>query len=159
ERITSKTRAIALVSPSNPTGAVYSPAALKTFYDLAKSRGIALILDETYRDFLPGDAPPHDLFQDPAWPDTLVHLYSFSKVFCLTGYRVGAAVCSPALGAEIAKAMDCLIICAPRIAQEAALFGLRHLDAWRASNTTLMHERLQALKSAFSRNDLGYELV
>jgi aspartate/methionine/tyrosine aminotransferase len=157
--ITGRTRAIVLVTPNNPTGAVYPPDVIAAFYRLAQARGLALVLDETYRDFLPADDPPHALFRDPAWPETLVHLYSFSKVFCLTGYRVGAVICGPRLGAEIAKAMDTVAICAPRIGQIAALHGLRTQGAWRRGNTQLMRDRLQALRQAFRRNDLGYEVV
>ncbi len=74
-----KTRAIVLISPNNPTGAVYPPETIHAFYELARQRGIALILDETYKDFLPEGERPHDLFSDPDWRGTLVHLYSFSK--------------------------------------------------------------------------------
>ncbi len=158
-RITSRTRAIVLVTPNNPTGAVYPPETIAEFYDLAKARGLALVIDETYRDFMPQDGPPHGLFADPDWADTLVHLYSFSKVFSLTGYRVGAVVCGPDLAAQIAKAMDCVAICAPHIGQLAALYGLRHLGPWRRDNTTMMRDRLVALRRALLRNDTGYELV
>lgn len=154
-----RTRAIVLVSPNNPTGAVYPPAALKAFYDLAKARGIALVLDETYRDFLPVDGAPHGLFNEPDWRDTLVQLYSFSKVYALTGYRVGSIIAGPRLLDEVAKAMDTLAICAPRVGQMAALIGLQHLGDWRRANTLMLRERLEALKSAFARNDLGYELI
>ncbi|HEX6092886.1 MAG TPA: aminotransferase, partial [Dongiaceae bacterium] len=157
--ITPATRAILLVTPNNPTGAIYPPEAIRAFYDLAKSRGLALILDETYRDFLPADGAPHDLFGDADWRDTLVHLYSFSKVFCLTGYRVGAIVAGPLLNAEIAKAMDTVAICAPRIGQAAALEGLRSLGDWRRGNTKLMRDRLATLRGALKRNDLGYEMI
>jgi aspartate/methionine/tyrosine aminotransferase len=153
------TRALLIISPNNPTGAVYSPDELRGFYRLAKARGIALILDETYRDFMPHDQAPHDLFQDPDWQDTLIHLYSFSKVYCLTGYRVGALVGASSLIENIAKAMDTVVICAPRIGQLAAIHGLDALSDWRRHNTLLMRERLTALQAALSRNDLGYELI
>jgi aspartate/methionine/tyrosine aminotransferase len=65
------------------------------------------------------------LFADPSWRGTLVHLYSFSKVFALTGYRVGGVTADSRLISEIEKAMDCVSICPPRLAQEAALYGLR----------------------------------
>ncbi len=158
-RITGRTRALVLVTPNNPTGAVYPADVIAAFYRLAQARGLALVIDETYRDFMPSDAPPHQLFRDPEWPQTLVHLYSFSKVFCLTGYRVGAIACGRSLGAEIAKAMDTLAICAPRIGQVAASHGLRALGAWRRGNTTMMRGRLAALRAAFLRNDIGYGLV
>jgi aspartate/methionine/tyrosine aminotransferase len=158
-RITGRTRAIVLVTPNNPTGAVYPAEAIAAFYRLAQAHGLALVIDETYRDFLPADTAPHALFRDAQWPDTLVHLYSFSKVFCLTGYRVGAVACSRALGAEIAKAMDTVAICAPRIGQVAAIHGLNALSPWRRANTAMMRDRLAAVRAAFRRNDVGYELV
>ena len=51
--LTPETRALALVSPNNPTGVVYTPEALEAVFDLCRDRGVWLILDETYRDFLP----------------------------------------------------------------------------------------------------------
>ncbi len=157
-RITPRTRAIVLVTPNNPTGAVYPPAAIEEFYALARGRGVALMIDETYRDFI-GDGVPHGLFHHAHWAETLVHLYSFSKVYALTGYRVGAIACGAALGAEIAKAMDCVAICAPRIAQDAALFGIEHLAGWRHEKRAQMADRAAALRDAFQRNDLDYDLI
>ncbi len=154
-----RTRAIALVTPSNPTGAVYPPEVIAEFFELARRHGLALVLDETYRDFLPQDGPPHGLFAEPDWRDTLVQLYSFSKVYCLTGYRVGSVITGPALMAEIAKAMDTVSICAPRLGQYAALYGLKHLAAWRRGNTEEMRARRAALGRALARNDLGYRLI
>lgn len=150
--ITDRTRAIVLVTPNNPTGAICPPAVLRRFYALAKARGLALVLDETYKDFRQADGPPHDLLSDPDWPDTLVQLHSFSKVFCLTGHRVGAIVCGPALRAEIVKALDCVAICAPRLGQEAALFGLTELADWRRANTAMMRERVATFRNLFRGN-------
>jgi aspartate/methionine/tyrosine aminotransferase len=154
-----RTRAIVLVTPNNPTGAIYPASVIADFHRLAREHGLALVLDETYRDFLPAAGAPHRLFEEPGWADTLVHLYSFSKVFSLTGYRVGAAICGAGLAAEIAKAMDCVSICAPRLGQEAALYGIGALSAWREEKRLLMRERLSALRQAMRRNDTGYELV
>jgi aspartate/methionine/tyrosine aminotransferase len=157
--ITPKTKAIVLVSPNNPTGAIYKPETLRAFVDLARRRRIALVLDETYRDFLPQDGAPHDLLRDPDWAGTLIHLYSFSKVFAMTGYRVGAIVAGQGFIDHAAKAMDCVAICAPRVGQEAAHFGLGNLAEWRRGNTLMMRDRREALVNAFGRNDLGYELI
>ena len=148
-----------LVTPNNPTGAIYPPAVIEEFHRLAREAGLALVLDETYRDFLPGDAPPHGLFARADWDRTLVHLYSFSKVYSLTGYRVGALVASGGLLAEVAKAADCVAICAPAIAQEAALYGLNHLADFRADKRRLVLERVAQFRAVFERNDLAYELI
>jgi hypothetical protein len=77
-----RTRAIVLVSPNNPTGAVFPAEVIAEFYNLARRHDIALILDETYRDFMPTDDAPHGLFSEPDWRETLVQLYSFSKAYC-----------------------------------------------------------------------------
>ena len=92
-----RTRAIVLISPNNPTGAVYPPRHHPRLLRAGpKKHGIALLLDETYKDFLPEGERPHELFSDPDWRGTLVHLYSFSKVFALTGYRVGGVTAGAA---------------------------------------------------------------
>jgi aspartate/methionine/tyrosine aminotransferase len=154
-----RTRAIVLVTPSNPTGAIYPPETIAAFAALARERGLALVLDETYKDFLAEEGPPHRLFAAPGWAGTAIQLYSFSKVYCLTGYRVGAVLAAPSFIAELAKAMDCIAICAPRIGQEAALFGLQELAAWREEKRLLMRARVAALRAAFAARDTGYHLV
>jgi aspartate/methionine/tyrosine aminotransferase len=148
-----KTRAIVLISPNNPTGAVYPHETIHAFYELARQRGIALILDETYKDFLPEGERPHDLFGDPAWRGTLVHLYSFSKVFALTGYRVGGIAAGTGLMAEIEKAMDCVSICPPRLGQEAALYGLKNLLPWARRNTEDLKARADLLGNGLQRSN------
>ncbi len=63
-----KTRALALVSPNNPCGTIYPADLLDEIFQLCKRRGIWLILDETYRDFLPlNSVRPHRLFGHEGW--------------------------------------------------------------------------------------------
>jgi aspartate/methionine/tyrosine aminotransferase len=159
KRIDARTRAIILCTPNNPTGAIYPPAVIARFFALCQARGIALILDETYKDFRPEAAAPHGLFAMPDWQDTLIQLYSFSKVFALTGYRVGSLIAGKAAIGEIEKIMDCVAIAAPHIAQRAALFGLTSLAGWKREKTQLMAGRVAALKSAFAASDTRYELA
>ena len=136
--IDSRTRAIVLCSPNNPTGAIYPPEIIEGFYELAKAAGIALIIDETYKDFRSSPEPLHDLFAKPDWQDTFIQLYSFSKVFALTGYRVGSIIAGAKVLAEAEKILDCMAICAPQISQRAALFGLANLDDWKLEKQRLM---------------------
>ncbi|RDB24494.1 Aspartate aminotransferase [Hypsizygus marmoreus] len=115
--ITPNTKAVALVTPNNPTGATYPPALLASFAALAVENNIALIVDETYRDFLLTGLP-HQLFQGP-WRSNFIHLFSFSKSYCLPGHRLGAIAASPLLITHIKTVLDCLQICAPRPFQQA----------------------------------------
>jgi aspartate/methionine/tyrosine aminotransferase len=127
-----RVRAIVLVTPNNPTGAEYPPALVAEFAAIARAHGAALILDETYRDFRAQPGRPHDLFTDPAWRDTLIHLYSFSKAFRLTGHRTGAIIAGADRLAEAEKFLDTVTICPPQLGQKAALWGLRNLGDWVA---------------------------
>ena len=150
-RITPRTRAIVLVSPNNPAGVEYPPALLEAFRDLARARGIALILDETYRDFHALEGAPHGLFADPDWDDVLIHLYSFSKAYRLTGHRVGAMLASPARLEQAEKFLDAVAICPTGLGQRAALWGIGHLDAWLAGERAEVLARRAALKAGFQR--------
>nr|WP_062762622.1 aminotransferase [Falsirhodobacter sp. alg1] len=143
--ITDRTRAIVLVSPNNPGGVEYPATLIERFRDLARSKGIALIVDETYRDFDSRDGAPHPLFQDPDWADTFIHLYSFSKVFRLTGHRVGAIVAGAARMVEIEKFLDCVSISASQMGQIGALWGLRNLGDWVASERAEILARRAAM--------------
>jgi aspartate/methionine/tyrosine aminotransferase len=147
--ITAATRAIVLVSPNNPTGAVYPAETIARFSELCRMRGLWLVLDETYRDFLP--APhPHRLFEDPAWRDHLVHLYSFSKAYCIPGHRVGAIAAGPAMLGELAKVLDSTQICPSRTPQSALVWAIDALRDWRAGNRAIMAGRADAFRAAMS---------
>mgnify|MGYP001205345763 FL=1 len=129
--IDARTRAIVLVTPNNPTGAVIPPATVDRFAELAASRGLALVLDETYRDFLPeGQARAHHLFAGD-WGATLVQLYSFSKAHAVPGHRLGSVVAAPGLIREIEKILDCLQICPARAAQPVIAWAVEALRPWR----------------------------
>ncbi|KAF7367118.1 Aspartate aminotransferase [Mycena sanguinolenta] len=117
--ITSKTRAIVLITPNNPTGATYSPEVIADFSRLAHERGIALIVDETYRDFITTELPPHSLFSKPSWREHLIHLFSFSKAYGVPGHRLGLVVASPTFHTSLGKVLDTLQICPPRPIQLA----------------------------------------
>ena len=153
------TKAIVLCTPNNPTGAVYPADVLGAFFELAKARGLALILDETYKDFRPDPAPAHGLFQRPDWHGTLIQLYSFSKVYALAGYRLGAMTAGPDILAEAAKILDCMTICPPQITQQGVIYALRELDTWKRGKLEMMAQRLAAIRSAFSRKGLDYKLI
>ncbi|MEJ6401719.1 aminotransferase [Yoonia sp. 2307UL14-13] len=148
--ITDRTRAIALVSPNNPCGVEYPSETLHAFMDLTRAHGIALIVDETYRDFDSRAGAPHDLFADPHWDDTLIQLYSFSKSYRLTGHRIGAVVASKDRLAEIEKFLDTVAICPNQLGQRAALWGMRNLGDWLAGERLEILDRRAAIHDNFS---------
>ena len=151
DAITSSTRAIALVSPNNPTGIRYPDDLLFDLLALCRQKGLALIIDETYRDFLDLDIRrPHGLGDDPEWLDTVIQLYSFSKAYCVPGYRLGAVTASAKVIAEMAKITDNIQICAPRIGQKALIKAIPALTQWRESNRQDIAARRQTFIEAIA---------
>ena len=157
--INERTRAIAIVSPNNPTGLEYPASLIEGLFQLARQHSIALILDETYKDFRSTAGPPHTLFQQADWQDTFVHLFSFSKSYAMTGYRVGGLVAAQAFIDEATKLLDCLTICPSHVGQLGALYAIENLSDWRDEKVKLMKARVDALRTAFKSNRLTYQLV
>jgi len=149
--ITGRTRAILMVSPSNPTGVITPPDTIRELFDLARRRNIALILDETYNEFIPGGIRPHELFSDPAWGDHLVQIASFGKTYALTGYRAGLLAASGEFIHHALKAQDSMAVCQPRITQHAVKFGVENLDHWVVANRDMMTRRHDLFRAEFMR--------
>ncbi|MEO1677116.1 MAG: aminotransferase [Pseudomonadota bacterium] len=148
-RISDRTRALVLVTPNNPAGVEYPATLLDACYDIARRHDLALIIDETYRDFDKRSGPPHTLLSRPDWRDTVVQLYSFSKAYRLTGHRVGSIVAAPHLLAEIEKFLDTVAICPNQVGQRGALWGMRNLCQWLAGERAEILDRRAAIEEAF----------
>ncbi len=145
------TRAIVLVTPNNPTGAIYPPATIAAFADLCARRGIWLVLDETYRDFLPaGVATPHEVFATTPWQDSVIGLYSFSKAYAVPGWRLGAITAGEPVMAEIAKVLDCVQISPVRAGQAAVTWGIDGIRDWREANRTEINARAALFRTAMA---------
>ncbi|RLB61553.1 MAG: aminotransferase [Deltaproteobacteria bacterium] len=157
--ITPRTRAILLVTPSNPTGAVTPPETLHQLYSVARKHDIALVLDETYNAFLPNGLPPHKLFSEPDWQNHFIQVASFGKTFALTGYRAGALVAGPEFIHQALKVQDSMVVCQPRITQQAIRFGCDHLDDWVAANSVMMQRRHDCFRSLFCQSGNPFQLV
>jgi aspartate/methionine/tyrosine aminotransferase len=149
--IDDKVRAIVLVTPNNPTGAVYPAHVIESFANLCRRRGIYLVIDETYRDFLPhGMNRAHGLFSSKNWRSTVVQLYSFSKSYAMPGHRMGAITADAGLIEQIAKILDCIQICPPRTAQAVLPWAIEGLRDWREANRAEINERGAVFQTALT---------
>ncbi len=157
--LTDRTRAIVLVTPNNPTGAVYPPAVVDSLFELARERGLALVVDETYREFRERSDPPHALFSRPDWSDTLIHLYSFSKAYCMAGYRIGCMAASPTLLRETLKIADCVALCPSHIGQLAAHYCIEHLDQWKRNYRRTVRERVAYAARRLREANTGFDVL
>src|SRR5204863_7643129 len=106
----------------NPTGAVMDETALCTLADALRSRGVWLIVDETYLTFVYDAAPcsATQLFES----GNVVVVGSFSKTFAMMGWRIGYLAGPKDVIEEAIKVQDAMIICPTAISQYALLGAL-----------------------------------
>jgi aspartate/methionine/tyrosine aminotransferase len=116
--LTAKTRAVLLVTPSNPTGAVTPATELARMAEECAARDLILFVDETYLRFV-YDGPPATALALPDWRDSVVVVGSFSKQFAITGWRCGYLIASDAVTSQAMKIQDIMVICAPVPVQRA----------------------------------------
>jgi len=112
-----RTKGLVLGSPSNPTGTLIERAELERVARFVAERGGVLIADETYQGLVYGVPPGSAL----GLPGEVVLVNSFSKYFCMTGWRLGWAVLPEARVRDFEKLAQHFYICAPSAAQHAAL--------------------------------------
>lgn len=122
--ITPKTKAIILNTPNNPTGACQPLSVLKALGILAESKDIVIIADDIYTAF-------H--YNSPFVPmlslsNKTITIGSFSKDYCMTGWRVGYVIGPTILIDTMKMINENNVFTAPSVSQRAALYALRHKD-------------------------------
>lgn len=112
-----RTRALILASPSNPTGTLIAQDELAAIAGFVASRSGVLIADEIYLGLVYGSRPHSAL----ALPGNVVVINSFSKYFCMTGWRLGWAVLPEGMMRAFEKLAQHLFICPSTLSQRAAV--------------------------------------
>jgi aspartate/methionine/tyrosine aminotransferase len=152
--ITSRTRAVVLCSPSNPTGAVIENNELTRIVRELSSRGAIVLSDETYLHFLHDETGPIDPPSAAAidgWRPNVVVVGTFSKSFGMTGWRAGYMLADREVCEQALKIQDAMIICAPTISQIAVEAAIR--DGWNYAHG--FHDELIARRSALQEGIEG----
>jgi aspartate aminotransferase len=118
--VTPRTRAILVNTPSNPLGTVVPRELVDTLLEFARQRGLWYISDEVYDEVVFDDAfVSAGAMTDPG--ERLVSIYSFSKVYAMTGWRVGYLVAPPDLAKLLTGMQEPIVSCVNTPAQLAAL--------------------------------------
>jgi len=125
--VSSKTKAVVLCTPSNPTGAVIDPHEGARIVRELAPRGIVVFSDETYMHFVYDDEH-WSAASVACWRENVVVIGTCSKSFGMMGWRVGFMLADAAICTEAVKIQDAMIICAPTISQMAAEPAVR--DRW-----------------------------
>ncbi len=124
EAITERTRMIVLNNPQNPTGALFSPKQVMELLDLARDKGLILLADEIYDNFI-YDAEFRSVLQDPAWRDNVIYINGLSKTFAMTGWRLGYLVARREIMEKMAELAVNIYSCATSFAQKAVAAAYR----------------------------------
>ncbi|OGO04473.1 MAG: hypothetical protein A2Y73_05330 [Chloroflexi bacterium RBG_13_56_8] len=138
ELVTPRTKALLINSPSNPTGAVYPEDVLRACLEFCQRHDLYLISDETYdRLVFEGE------HVSPAKWDSegrVISVFTLSKTYSMTGWRVGYAVADESVIAAMTKIQEPIVSCVNTVAQHAAIAALtgpqdcvgRMLDHYRS---------------------------
>lgn len=121
EKITSKTRALLLNSPNNPTGHIYSPKELETIIRICKDHDIFLIMDEVYREFCYDNQSFTSVLKYTDCSERIICIDSVSKRFSMCGARVGALICRNRNVIRETLKLSQARLCSPTVEQYASL--------------------------------------
>lgn len=124
EKITPKTKAIFINSPSNPTGSVIPEARMREIVDVAREHGLYIVSDEIYHG-LTYEGKDHSIME---FTDQAFVLNGFSKLFAMTGLRLGYLIAPPTFVRALQVLQQNFFICANSIIQLAGVVALTDAD-------------------------------
>jgi aminotransferase len=155
--VTERTKAIVLCNPANPTGRVFTDIEVRGLSRIALEHDLFLISDETYEHLVYDGPPPLSPASIDGMRDRVISVFSFSKKYAMTGWRVGFVAASADMMAQLMKVHDSAVICAPTPSQLAALAALTgpqdvviEMRRTLAERRKLICRRLNRLGEAFS---------
>ncbi len=145
--LTPRTRAVVIVTPANPTGAVAPPAAIETLADALAAERVFLVVDETYLLFTYDAAP---------WSATalssgnVLAIGSFSKTFAMPGWRLGYLAADARFISDALRVQDAMLICAPAAAQHGMIAALAEAPDYPLQFLPEFKDRRRALARAIA---------
>jgi aspartate/methionine/tyrosine aminotransferase len=124
QAITPKTKAFILNTPSNPTGAIFDRDILEQVAAICQKHGIIVISDEPYEHILFDGNNHVSIGSLDGMQDLTVSIYTLSKSYAMTGWRVGYVAAHKAIVAEMEKLMEHMVSGVTSVAQRAALAAI-----------------------------------
>jgi len=123
--ISPRTKAVVLLTPNNPTGAVYPRSVLESIAEVSLTSGVPIISDELYEGSVLDGVEHFSIGSVPGMRDRTITINGFSKTYRMTGWRVGYLAGPASFVASAQRIKQTLTICAPSISQHAAVAALR----------------------------------
>jgi aspartate/methionine/tyrosine aminotransferase len=122
EGMASDARVLIINTPSNPTGAVFSRTTVEQLVEIAQRHDLLVISDEVYEDLIfEGE---HVSAASCDEDERVITVFSFSKAYAMTGWRIGYAVAPRLLADAIVRVQEAVIACPADVAQRAAIAAL-----------------------------------
>ncbi len=141
--VSPRTRLVILSNPHNPSGALASEDRLRALARLAERRGFHVLVDEVYRDTVPGARPTPAAMLSPAFLSTS----SLTKAYGLASLRCGWALCSPELARRVRRVRDLVDVWAPMPADRLSVVAFRNLGRLAARSGAIVEENLRRVAS------------
>lgn len=158
--ITPRTKAIVLVTPSNPTGTIFSQADLLRVGAIAKENGLILLVDDPYSNIIYDSRQDFfDWVSQAQLDEHLAYLFTFSKIHAMSGWRLGYMIVPDWLRRQVLKVHDANLICAPRISQIAGMAALSGGDDHVLEFRTILARRRDLICERLDRVPHVFEYV
>jgi aspartate aminotransferase len=122
--ISERTRLLVYASPSNPLGWVASPAQQQALLDFCRKHGLWLLADEVYERLYYGGPVAPSILRLCTRDDAVIVVQSFSKAYCMTGWRLGWLVSRRDLVRKATQLNEFIVSCAPTMIQRAGMVAL-----------------------------------
>lgn len=120
--VTSKTKVLMINTPGNPTGGIFDKDTILKLLSFVKRHNLYLISDEVYDGIIfEGEHTSPKTFDDE---DRVISVYSFSKNYAMTGWRLGYAVAPKKIAGIMAKTLESMVSCASSVSQKAGEVAL-----------------------------------
>jgi aspartate aminotransferase len=149
---TPRARAIFLNSPHNPTGGVATAEDMRGLAELVRGRDVAVFSDEPYCHMV-WDGRHETPLSQPGMLDQTVAVYTFSKSYSMSGWRLGYAVTSPRVAETLAKMINTSLSCTPPLVQLAGQAALEHDAGERDEVMGRFRKKVELLVAALKKVD------
>ena len=148
--ITSKTRAIMINTPSNPSGRIIPQDKIAAIAELSKKYDLVVISDEVYKCLIYDNVPFKSIVAIEGMRERTILINSLSKEFCMTGYRIGYVLAPEEIIAAMTKLQENVCACAPLPSQYAAIKALSGEEDYSKNMVNIFTERRNALFEGLS---------
>ena len=154
--ITPRTKAIIINSPSNPLGTVFSEDLVKELVEFARRRDLFIISDEVYEKIIFEGKHSSALSFDT--DGRVIGVFSFSKTYAMTGWRVGYVVADESIATQIAKVQEVYVSCVSSVSQKAAEAAVLSPQDCVENMCRTYQKNLNVAREILDRHGINYQM-